>query len=155
MTRFAQQLLVAFALLQLPALAAGQEVGEAQSTSQPRLIERRAAPPGVDQPLLMTTGQDALTVCGDRQDTARGLVCFAWITGASADNGWTQSLESTQMPDWCAGGRSYSLGERRDLFVAHLRQQTVGALSSPAIIHFRAAMAKAFPCKQGTLKPAG
>lgn len=131
------------------------ETAEERDGPAPVMIERRAEDTGSAQPLLMATGADALTVCGDREDTARRLVCFAWITGASADNGWTQSLSTQIMPDFCAGAQTYSLGQRRDDFVAYLQELSSGALTMPAIIHFRKAMAEAFPCKEGTLEPAG
>ena len=153
MTQFGKSAVVA---LFLTGMATGLQAQNEQQ-SEPPVVQTRPpieAPPGVDTALFMATGADALAVCKDRDDGTRRVMCFGWISGASADNGWTKSLSPQIMPDFCSGARDYSLGKRRDVFVEYLQSRKPGALTMPAIMLFREAMAAAYPCKPGTLEPA-
>ena len=97
--------------------------------------------------MIMNTGNHAKITCGDKTDLARKLVCISWINGASAGNGWTQSRAPTFFPDYCPPSLDFDLGKQKALFVEYLEKASDGKLGEPAILLFREAMAKAYPCE--------
>ena len=149
----------ALAIGSAPALSAQEQTQIEQAPVEQTVpvqtqVQRRPVPTsGPDTALAMATGLDALSVCGDRE-TTRVFVCLGWITGASAGNGWSQSLSPEVMPDWCLYG-DYSLGKHRRLFVSFLEELPANQMNLPPIMLFRRAMAREYPCKEGTLEPAG
>lgn len=110
-----------------------------------RQIDRPA--PRNEPPMIMNTGHHAKITCGNTTDLASKLVCISWINGASAGNGWTQSRAPTFFPDYCPPSLDFDLGKQKALFVDYLEKASDGKLGEPAILLFREAMAKAYPCE--------
>ena len=100
-----------------------------------------------EPPMIMNTGHHAKMTCGNTTDLASKLVCISWINGASAGNGWTQSRAPTFFPDYCPPSLDFDLGKQKALFVEYLEKASDGKLGEPAILLFREAMAKAYPCE--------
>jgi hypothetical protein len=109
-------------------------------------LEAHGPPESNESPLLMNTGHQAKITCGDKKDVARKLVCVSWLNGASAGNGWTQSRAPTFFPDYCPNNLVANLEKTQKIFLEYLHKTPDAKLEEPAILLFREAMAKAYPC---------
>lgn len=92
----------------------------------------------------MQSGSDAYSICRSYESGTNGWVCLSWINGAVQAAGGTTSL-NPEYPDFCTPAYGGSIGQYADVFVQYLGDNP-GRRHLPAIMLFREAMARAFPC---------
>ncbi len=119
----------------------------AAAPANPPIVVERATEAEAS-PLLMNSINDLRTVCGERQDVAKQLICVSWLNGASQINARFRSLSPQLVPDFCPPAEGLPLGRQRDMLLAWLAANPREGLD-PSLVGYRRAMAASFPCKAG------